>query len=215
MCTEAGMWLNFIVLKFRLGSASEPNVCSHCYSVRYMKITANNQVIMWCDNHSPTLCHVLLPKQYFAGWQSSGYCAFLGSGWDIRAVMSLAMNVRVEKFVHFQQIWFSGQSCGQLQVAHPLWLQGPSSKLDSCGQPLWPQDPSPTGPPGGGQLCTSPIGPPGGGQLCTSPIGPPGGGQLCTSPIGPPRGSWRRTAVFQSYRTSWRFLEEDSCVPVP
>ena len=31
--TETGMWLNFIVLKFRLGSASEPNVCSHCYSV--------------------------------------------------------------------------------------------------------------------------------------------------------------------------------------
>ena len=26
--TEAGMGLNFIVLKFRLGSASEPNVCS-------------------------------------------------------------------------------------------------------------------------------------------------------------------------------------------
>ena len=31
--TETGMWLNFIVLKFRLGSASEPNVCSHCYDV--------------------------------------------------------------------------------------------------------------------------------------------------------------------------------------
>ena len=30
---ETGMWLNFIVLKFRLGSASVPNVCSHCYSV--------------------------------------------------------------------------------------------------------------------------------------------------------------------------------------
>ena len=33
MPTEAGMWLSFIVLKFRLGSASEPNVCSHCYDV--------------------------------------------------------------------------------------------------------------------------------------------------------------------------------------
>ena len=33
MRTEAGMWLNFIVLKFRLGSASEPNVCSQCYDV--------------------------------------------------------------------------------------------------------------------------------------------------------------------------------------
>ena len=31
--TENGMRLNFIVWKFRLGSASEPNVCSHCYDV--------------------------------------------------------------------------------------------------------------------------------------------------------------------------------------
>ena len=36
----------FFVLKFRLGSANEPNVSSHCYSVPYMKIPANNQVIL-------------------------------------------------------------------------------------------------------------------------------------------------------------------------
>ena len=35
----------FFVLKFRLGSANELNVSSHCYSVPYMKIPANNQVI--------------------------------------------------------------------------------------------------------------------------------------------------------------------------
>ena len=29
--------------------ASEPNVCSHCYSVPYMKIPANNQVILIID----------------------------------------------------------------------------------------------------------------------------------------------------------------------
>ena len=34
-----------IVLKFRLGSAGEPNLCSHCYCVPYMKRPANNQVI--------------------------------------------------------------------------------------------------------------------------------------------------------------------------
>ena len=43
---ENGMSLNFIVLKFRLGSPSEPNVCSHCYSVPYMKISAKNQVML-------------------------------------------------------------------------------------------------------------------------------------------------------------------------
>ena len=37
----------FHCLKFRLGSASEPNVWSHCYSVPYMKIPANNQVIFF------------------------------------------------------------------------------------------------------------------------------------------------------------------------
>ena len=36
--TENGMQLNFIVWKLRLGSASEPNVCSHWYSVPYMKM---------------------------------------------------------------------------------------------------------------------------------------------------------------------------------
>ena len=34
------------VMKFRLGLAGESNVCSHCYSVPYMKIPANNQVIL-------------------------------------------------------------------------------------------------------------------------------------------------------------------------
>ena len=43
--TKNGMRLNFIVWKLHLGSASEPNVCSHCYSVPYMKIPAKNQVI--------------------------------------------------------------------------------------------------------------------------------------------------------------------------
>ena len=32
-------------VKFRLGSAGEPTICSHCYSVPYMKIPANNQVL--------------------------------------------------------------------------------------------------------------------------------------------------------------------------
>ena len=36
----------FHCLKFRLGSAGEPTICSHCYSVPYMKIPANNQVIL-------------------------------------------------------------------------------------------------------------------------------------------------------------------------
>ena len=49
--TENRMWLNFIGLKFGLGSASKPIVCSHCYSVPYMKIPANNQVILL--NHYP------------------------------------------------------------------------------------------------------------------------------------------------------------------
>ena len=35
----------FHCVKFRLGSAGEPTICSHCYSVPYMKIPANNQVI--------------------------------------------------------------------------------------------------------------------------------------------------------------------------
>ena len=43
LCTEAGMWLNFDCL----GSAGEPNICSHCYAVPYMMVPANNQVIMF------------------------------------------------------------------------------------------------------------------------------------------------------------------------
>ena len=35
----------FHCVKFRLGSAGEQTICSHCYSVPYMKIPANNQVI--------------------------------------------------------------------------------------------------------------------------------------------------------------------------
>ena len=53
LCTGAdaqrsgkGTWFN--CLKFRLGSAGEPTVCSHCYPVPYMKIPANNQVILPC-----------------------------------------------------------------------------------------------------------------------------------------------------------------------
>ena len=45
--TENGMRLIFIVWKICLGSASEPNICSHCYSVPYMKIPAKNQVILF------------------------------------------------------------------------------------------------------------------------------------------------------------------------
>ena len=34
--------LHFVcLLKFRLGSAGEPNVCSHCYTAPYMKIPGN------------------------------------------------------------------------------------------------------------------------------------------------------------------------------
>ena len=36
----------FHCLKFHLGSAGEPTICSHCYSDPYMKIPANNQVIL-------------------------------------------------------------------------------------------------------------------------------------------------------------------------
>ena len=36
----------FLCVKFRLGSAGEPTICSHCYSVPYMKIPANNQVLV-------------------------------------------------------------------------------------------------------------------------------------------------------------------------
>ena len=44
LCTEPGMWLN-VCYEIHLGSAGKPNVCSHCFSVPYMKIPANNQVI--------------------------------------------------------------------------------------------------------------------------------------------------------------------------
>ena len=39
----------FLCVKFRLGSTGEPTICSHCYSVPYMKIPANNQVFISCD----------------------------------------------------------------------------------------------------------------------------------------------------------------------
>ena len=43
---EARRGPNFLLFwNFRLGSASEPNICSHCYSMPYMKRQANNQVI--------------------------------------------------------------------------------------------------------------------------------------------------------------------------
>ena len=39
-------------MQFRLGSAGEPNVWSHCYSVPYMKIPINNQVILRYDGRN-------------------------------------------------------------------------------------------------------------------------------------------------------------------
>ena len=38
--------LVFMAALVRLGSAGEPTICSHCYSVPYMKIPANNQVLI-------------------------------------------------------------------------------------------------------------------------------------------------------------------------
>ena len=38
-------WTQFHCVKFRLESAGEPTICSHCYSVPYMKIPVNNQVM--------------------------------------------------------------------------------------------------------------------------------------------------------------------------
>ena len=47
LCTEGGRGLNFLCFEnFDLGLADEPNICSHCYSMPYMKIPANNQVII-------------------------------------------------------------------------------------------------------------------------------------------------------------------------
>ena len=44
-CARSGKGTQFHCLKFRLGSAGEPTIYSLCYSVPYMKIPANNQVI--------------------------------------------------------------------------------------------------------------------------------------------------------------------------
>ena len=41
-CARSGKGTQFHCLKFHLGSAGEPTVCSHWYSVPYMKIPANN-----------------------------------------------------------------------------------------------------------------------------------------------------------------------------
>ena len=43
-CARTYEGTQFLCVKFRLGSAGEPTICSHCYSVPYMKIPANNQV---------------------------------------------------------------------------------------------------------------------------------------------------------------------------
>ena len=43
---QSGKGAQFHCLKFSLGSAGEPTICSHCYSVPYMKIPANNRVIL-------------------------------------------------------------------------------------------------------------------------------------------------------------------------
>ena len=45
-CARSGKGTQFHCLKFCLGSAGEPTICSHCYSVPYMKIPANNEVIL-------------------------------------------------------------------------------------------------------------------------------------------------------------------------
>ena len=60
--TEAGRDSISFVLKFRLGSAGEPNICSHCYSVPYMKIPANNQVILSSLEPLWGGCKTLVPK---------------------------------------------------------------------------------------------------------------------------------------------------------
>ena len=44
-CARTYEGTQFLCVKFRLGSAGEPTICSHCYSVAYMKIPANNQVL--------------------------------------------------------------------------------------------------------------------------------------------------------------------------
>ena len=43
-CARTYEGIQFLCVKFRLGLAGEPTICSHCYSVPYMKIPANNQV---------------------------------------------------------------------------------------------------------------------------------------------------------------------------
>ena len=50
-CARTYEGTQFLCVKFRLGSAGEPTICSHCYSVPYMKIPANNQVLLNTINH--------------------------------------------------------------------------------------------------------------------------------------------------------------------
>ena len=72
-CAKTYEGTQFLCVKFRLGSAGEPTICSHCYSVPYMKIPANNQVFLYLPRlpfrtrlpvwqRSPTQCP---PKQLF------------------------------------------------------------------------------------------------------------------------------------------------------
>ena len=47
-CARTYEGTQFLCVKFRLGSAGGPTICSHmhCYCVPYMKIPANNQVLL-------------------------------------------------------------------------------------------------------------------------------------------------------------------------
>ena len=83
----------FHCVKFRLESAGEPTICSHCYSVPYMKIPANNQVL---------LQHRQSPKQLQNSVHLPVFCstsARFGRGFvSASALVSAAVNTRV--FAH-------------------------------------------------------------------------------------------------------------------
>ena len=89
-CAWTDKGTQFHCVKFRLGSAGEPTLCSHCYSVPYMKIPANNQVIL--AQKKTTIC----TSRKF-GYCSSGqvFTSKVDHESPIKSVIAVAAYIRL------------------------------------------------------------------------------------------------------------------------
>ena len=99
----------FLCVKYHLGSAGEPTICSHCYSVPYMKIPANNQVFFMFLRFHNSL--------------TLGRC-----GSNFRSVISEHMLQMKYSHPHF----YADKISSLLVVKASLWCNGSTHRRHHC-----------------------------------------------------------------------------------